>query len=808
MKDGKDYRDTDVFLIPDDDGEDDQIIPFFTHIDTKHFSGAVPSELPLVELRNNVFFPRTITPIAIGRSRTQRLVRELPDEGGLVVVVAQKNAAEDRPTPEGLYSIGTLGMVLKIIELPGRPTTLVVQGIERVEIEEFVSETPYFEVRYRHLPEKSLEAPSRLIDAKLHVLRERAQEYVELASDIPTNLLRPMLRHDNDEVFVNFLAMQMNISTAEKQHLLESELYEERIDELLQLIQREIQTLELRKEIQTRTKNDLDEQQREYILQQQLRTIRDELGESDEEDDVEKFWQLGKKKKWNAETKEVFEREVNRLRRMNPMSPDYAIQTSYLQFFTDLPWGVFSKDNHDLARAQRVLDEDHFGLEQVKERILEYLAVLTLKKDLKSPIICLHGPPGVGKTSLGKSVARALGRKYARISLGGLHDESEIRGHRKTYVGALPGRILQNLRKVKTSNPVFILDEIDKITSNMMGDPASALLEVLDPEQNSTFYDNYLEVEYDLSNVLFITTANDISAISPPLRDRMEMIEMNGYLIEEKVSIATQHLIPNQIKQHGLTKAQFKLSDDMLADIIDNYTRESGVRKLDQTIAKLVRQQAKSVALKEKYNTNLTTEDVRKRLGAPRYQREADSGTAQVGVAVGMAWTQVGGEVLYVETSLAEGKGQMTLTGNLGDVMKESATIALQIVKAHANELGIDATVFEKTGVHVHVPEGAIPKDGPSAGVTMLTSLVSSFTERPPRAQLAMTGEVTLRGKVLPVGGIKEKILAAKRANLKYIILPADNQKDIEEIKPVYIEGLEFSYVSTVDELLSVAFKS
>lgn len=793
--------------------EDEAIQPPIGQYELSDFVAAMretrPEVLPLIELRNNVLFPRTLTPITVGRARTKKLVDDLSEGQNYVIVVAQRDPSDSHPYPKDLYEIGTLARVVRPLTLQNS-FTLFVEGLCRVKITEFLQVDPYYRVRYDEIPEEDLNNYTPELLAVQDLLKDAAFEYSEQLrgrrNDVEGFFDR--LKHYGPEATINFISMYVPLEVEHKIELLETPSLLKRVYKLLEFIQLALQTQKIKQEIQERTRESLDDQQREFILQQQLKTIQEELGgESNSAEDVERLRNAGKKKKWGKEVEEVFQRELTKLSRLNVMSPDYSLQLTYLQFFVALPWGELTKDNYDLVRAQKILDKDHFGLEQVKERILEYLAVLKLKKDLKSPIICLYGPPGVGKTSLGQSVAQALGRKYGRISLGGMHDESEIRGHRRTYVGALPGRVLSTLRKVGSSNPVIILDEVDKLRASNVGDPAAALLEVLDPEQNSTFHDNYLDVDYDLSHVLFITTANDISTIPAPLRDRMEMIEVSGYLVEEKVAIAQKHLIPKLLKDHGVKATQFKLSEELTQVVVDDYTRESGVRKLSQQIAKLVRQQAKFIAMKEDFNASLSLDDVRERLGKPRYYREDAEHLNEVGVAVGMAWTQVGGEVLYVESSLTPGNGKLTMTGSLGDVMKESATIAFQVVKGLGEELGIPPEAFDKKDVHIHVPEGAIPKDGPSAGVTMVTSLVSSYLKKAPVGGIAMTGEVTLRGKVLPVGGIKEKILAAKRAGLSHILLSKENLRDIDDIKEGYREGMKFTYVENIRELLSSVFE-
>ncbi len=766
-----------------------------------------PEVLPLIELRNNIFFPRTLTPITVGRERTLRLIEDLPTNDSYIIVVGQKDPDEKFPNPDDLFEVGTLGKIVHKYRENGTFFVLI-EGLLRVKITEFRNPDPYYTVMYEEIPEKDLSSTNPKLEAYVALLKDSVFKYSEelrLHQQEVENFFYKM-QNWGAEAIVNFLSMFLNLPTTKKYDLITCPTLLERAQMLLEFVELENETEKWKKDIHNKTRKNLEEQQRNFFLQQERRTIDEELG-NDEEHDADRLLAEGAKKKWSAEVAAVFEREVARLRRSLSMVADYSMQLNYLQFFLALPWNEYSKDNNDLKRAQKILDEDHFGLEEVKERILEYLAVLRLTKNMKSPILCLYGPPGVGKTSLGKSIARALGRKYVRISLGGMSDESEIRGHRRTYVGALPGQILTGMRRAGTDNPVMVLDEVDKLTASNAGDPAAALLEVLDPEQNSTFHDNYLDLGYDLSHVLFIATANDISTIAPALRDRMEMIEVSGYLMEDKIAIAQQFLIPKVVKEHGLKKSQFALSDAVLEKIISEYTAESGVRKLTQQIAKLVRQQAKYIGMKEQFNNTLTAEDILKRLGKPRVYREKTANLHQIGVAVGMAWTPVGGEILYVESSLMPGKGNLTMTGSLGDVIKESVTIAYQIVKQKSKKLGLKPEQFDSQDMHVHFPEGATPKDGPSAGVTLVTAITSSFLQIAPKAGIAMTGEVTLRGKILPVGGIKEKILAAKREGLTHILLPKDNRRDVEDIKANYLEGLTFTYLDNVDELLANTFE-
>jgi len=787
----------------EDDGE---FIPLISEEDEEEMKNVeVPEVLPLLPLKNTVLFPGVVIPITVGRNKSLSLVKEVYQGDKILGTLSQKDPEIDDPEEKDLNQIGTVAQILKILEMPDGSTSVIIQGKRRFKLREIVSVDPFFNARVDLLEEKKPKKSDKEYVALVQSLKDISLKIIRLSANIPQEASFAVKNIESSEFLINFICANSSVEPKDKQLLLEISGLKARSQRLLELLTKEVQMLELKNDIQSKVKFELDRQQREYMLHQQMKTIQDELGGNPTEQEVEELTAKATKKKWNDQVENVFTREVEKLQRMNPAVAEYSVQLNYLQVLLDLPWDEYSKDNYNLKRAERILDRDHYGLEKVKERILEHLAVLKLKGDMKSPIICLYGPPGVGKTSLGKSVAKALGRSYIRMSLGGMHDEAEIRGHRKTYIGAMPGRIIQNIKKAKFSNPVFILDEIDKVGNDFRGDPSSALLEVLDPEQNSAFHDNYLEVDYNLSNVLFIATANTVNSISPALRDRMEMIEISGYIEEEKVEIARKHLIPKQLGLHGLKKGDLVFNKKLIEQVVVDYTRESGVRELDKKIAKLIRGTAKKIAFEQEYNKKLSAKDIIEILGPQEYLKEVYDGNEFAGVVTGLAWTPVGGQILMVETSLSAGKGRLTLTGNLGDVMKESAVIALEFLKAHSDYIGLPPEIFDHWNVHVHVPEGAIPKDGPSAGITMATSIASAFTQRKLRKLLAMTGEITLRGKVLPVGGIKEKILAAKRANIKELILSKENKKDIDEIKDIYIKGLTFHYVENILEVLELA---
>lgn len=763
-----------------------------------------PETMPVLALKNTVLFPGIVIPITVGRDKSIKAINRAYDHGRVIAVLSQRDSSVEEPGTDDLYRIGTIARILKLLKMPDGTITAIIQGRRRFSLVEMMRENPYMQGRVEILEYKK--ASNKLeFEAIISSILDLARDIIELSPNIPQEAMVMLKNITNHNFLLNFIASNLGSKIHIKQQMLEFHDLGEKADFILRQMHGELQMLELKDQIENKVRGDLEKQQRDYFLNQQLKTIQEELGQSPQEEEIEAMAQRAKKKKWSKEVQEVFEKEITKLRRMNPQVAEYGIQTNYVELLLDLPWNDYTKDNFNLKRVQEVLDADHFGLEKVKNRILEHLAVLKLKGDMKAPILCLIGPPGVGKTSLGKSIAKALKRKFVRMSLGGLHDESEIRGHRKTYIGAMPGRIIQSLKKAGSSNPVFILDEIDKVGKDFRGDPSSALLEVLDPEQNSTFYDNYLEVEYDLSKVLFIATANSLSSIQPALLDRMEIIDISGYSMEEKVEIAKRHLVPKQRKEHGLEAKQIKLSSQTLQHVIQDYTRESGVRSLDRQLAGIMRSTAKKVAMEESYNVNLKPEELPSILGPTRFSREMYEEEPTPGVAVGLAWTEVGGEILFVECSLSKGKGGLTLTGNLGEVMKESASTALSLIRAHNEELNISNECFENYNIHLHVPEGAIPKDGPSAGITMLTALTSAFTKKPVKPYLAMTGEITLRGKVLPVGGIKEKILAAKRAGMKEIVLCKENQKHVAEIKEDYIKGLKFHYVNRMEDVLKVA---
>ena len=804
MRDRKKPELQNIYLSKIMDGDSD-FIPIVADGDDSDLKNIdVPEILPVLPLRNTVLFPGVVLPITIGRKKSLQLIKDVYQGGRLLGTLAQKDYTVDDPSPDEMFSVGTVAEVLKILEMPDGSTSVIIQGKRRYALSKFVSEDPYFKAVVEPLNDISPQNDAEF-NAIVGSLKDLSIKIAQFSANVPPEATFAVKNIENSTFLINFICSNTDLSVENKQNLLEIESLKERGIQAISYLVKEVQMLELKQDIQKKVKTDMDRQQREFMLNQQMKTIQDELGGSPVEQEINELKKKVKDKKWSKEVAKFFEKEVGKLHRLNPAAGEYSVQYSFCQTLAELPWNDYTSDNFDLKNALKVLDEDHYGLENVKQRILEHLAVLKLKKDMKAPILCLYGPPGVGKTSLGKSVARALGRKYVRISLGGLSDEAEIRGHRKTYIGAMPGRIIQNIKKAKSSNPVFILDEIDKVSKHFHGDPASALLEVLDPEQNSEFHDNYVEMDYDLSKVMFITTANTLNTIAPPLLDRLELIEMSGYLVEEKIEIAKRHLIPQQLENHGLKKKDVVFPKKTIEMIIDNYTRESGVRELNKKIAKVIRRIAKKIAFEESYNKNLTKADIREYLGVAEHIKEKYQGNEFAGVVTGLAWTASGGEILFIETSLSKGKGSLTLTGNLGDVMKESAMLAHEYLKSHASELDIDPEVFNKWNVHVHVPEGAIPKDGPSAGVTMVASLASAFTQRKVKRNIAMTGEITLRGKVLPVGGIKEKILAAKRAGISEIILSADNKKNLEEIKDEYLKGLNFHFVNTIHDVLKYA---
>jgi len=788
---------------------DTEFIPLFTPEDERRMNEEqLPDELPIMALRNAVLFPGVMIPITVGRKKTIHLVKEAYKKGLDIGVIAQRDARVEEPQKNDLFDVGTIAQVMKTLEMPDGNTTVIIQGKRRFKLEEITETDPYLKGRIMPFGDAQIIPRDRQFKALIQSIKDMSMQIVQKSMVVPFEATFAIKNIESPWFMVNFIGSNLVANMEDRQKLLEISDITEFATTLLKLLTNELQLVDLKQQIQSKVKVDMDRQQREYFLNQQLRTIQEELGGTPNEQDVKELTQKASKKKWSKEVAEVFDKELQKLQRMSPQAADYGIQHNYLEYLVELPWNEYTKDNFDLEHAQRVLDKDHFGLDKIKDRIVEHLAVLKLKNDMKSPILCLVGPPGVGKTSLGKSIAKALGRKYIRMSLGGVRDESELRGHRKTYIGAMPGRIIQNLKKAKSSNPVFVLDEIDKVSgNNISGDPQAALLEILDPEQNNTFNDNFIELDYDLSKVMFIATANNLQTINPALRDRMEIIDLNGYLREEKYEIAKRHLIPKQLKEHGLKSKDVQFSGEMIYKIIDDYTREAGVRSLERKIADVIRKKAKAIVIGGDYEKKVADDDLKKALGVPMHHDEEEVKHTMPGVAIGLAWTPVGGEILSIEVSLSRGRGVLNMTGNLGDVMKESATIAYEFIKAHANELKINPIVFEEWNVHIHVPEGATPKDGPSAGITMLTALTSAFTQRKVRDSLAMTGEITLRGRVLPVGGIQEKMLAAKRNNVTDVILSRDNERDFMDIKKEYIEGLQFHFVDNMLEVLNLALE-
>lgn len=789
--------------------DEPELIPLLTNEDEEQMNAEqLPEIVSVLPLRNTVLFPGVVIPITVGRDKSIKLIKDAYATDRIIGVVSQKDVSVEDPKLSDLNNIGTIAQILRMLRMPDGNTTVIIQGKRRFKISDIVQEEPYLRAKINAFSDVSKVEKDQEFNAIVDSLKDISMQIIQQSPNIPTEASFAIRNIESPSFLINFISSNMNADVEKKQMLLEMDDLKERATKVLEHLTRELQMLELKNQIQSKVKTDLDKQQREYFLNQQLKTIQEELGGNTPDKEISEMRERARNKKWSKNVEEVFNKEIDRLNRINPAAAEYSVTMNYLDLLLELPWEEFTDDNYDLKRAEKILNRDHFGLEKVKNRILEYLAVIKLKKDMKSPIMCLVGPPGVGKTSLGKSIAEALGRKYVRMSLGGLRDEAEIRGHRKTYIGAMPGRIIQNLKKSKSGNPVFILDEVDKLTNDFHGDPSSALLEVLDPEQNTTFYDNYVEIEYDLSKVLFIATANTLSTIQPALRDRLEIIDISGYTLEEKIHIALKHLVNKQLEAHGLKAGQLAFPQNMLKMIIEQYTWESGVRTLEKCIASVVRSIAKMVAMEEHAPSKVTESHIRKALGAPRFLPDKLISNDTAGVVTGLAWNQNGGSILFIETSLSKGNGKLTLTGNLGDVMKESAMIALAYLKSHGEEFGIDPKVFEHWNIHVHVPEGATPKDGPSAGITMLTSLASAFTQRKVKSKIAMTGEITLRGKVLPVGGIKEKILAAKRAGIKEIVLCKDNEKDILEIKKDYIRDLTFHYVENMSEVLEIALMS
>jgi ATP-dependent Lon protease len=780
-----------ISVIADSDFEDDS-------------TGEYPSNLPLLPLRNTVLFPGVVFPITVGRDKSIKLIEDAYKADKIIGVIAQKDQEIEDPAGTDLYQYGTLGLILKMLKMPDGNITVIIQGKRKFELSEISQELPYFRGNTEAVTDGKA-SKSKETNATVESIRELASQIVEISPNIPTEANFALKNINSPNFLINFISSNLNVSVDEKQEILELGTFKKKANRVLGHLDKEIQILELKNKIQSKVKVDLDQQQKEYFLQQQIRAIHEELGHDSPDKEIENLRMRGAKKKWSEKVSKAFSKELDRLMRMNPSTPDYSVSLNYAELLLELPWGKYSKDNFDLTKAKKILDADHFGLEKVKERILEYLAVLKLKGDMKSPILCLYGPPGVGKTSLGKSIAKAMDREYVRMSLGGLHDESELRGHRKTYIGAMPGRIIQSLKKAGKSNPIFVLDEIDKIGGDHRGDPSSALLEVLDPEQNNAFHDNYVDLDYDLSKVLFVATANRLDTIQPALRDRMEIIDISGYTVEEKIGIAKKHLLPKQKKEHGLKASQVKMADKTIEMVVDQYTRESGVRSLDKRIAKICRWQAKEVVYGNEPKPTITAAQIEEILGKDKIEKDLYETNDIAGVVTGLAWTSVGGDILFVESSLTKGKGKVTLTGQLGSVMKESAVNATTWLKANAEDYGINPLIFDQYDLHIHFPAGAVPKDGPSAGITILTAITSLITQRKVKNRLAMTGEITLRGKVLPVGGIKEKILAAKRAGIKEIIMCKANKKDIDDIKPSYISDLKFHFVEHMSEVLDNA---